>query len=130
MEKPNPTKGLRHIALFVKNFTECEFFYTELLGMKVDWRPDPDNLYLTTGYDNLALHRAPADFTPSKHQHLDHMGFFLQTPNDVDMWFEYLHANDVPIKTPPKNHRDGTRSFYCTDPDGNVIQMIYYPTSD
>ena len=95
--------------------------------MTVDWRPDNDNLYLTSGHDNLALHRAPPDFAPAKHQHLDHLGFFLETPQDVDDWFEYLYANDVTIKAPPKNHRDGTRSFYCEDPDGNIVQMIYYP---
>jgi catechol 2,3-dioxygenase-like lactoylglutathione lyase family enzyme len=127
MKKPNPTNGLRHVALFIKNFAECEHFYTQLLGMKIDWRPDDDNLYLTSGSDNLALHRAPADFTPAKPQRLDHIGFFLLTPADVDEWHAYLSANHVDIKAAPKDHRDGTRSFYCADPDGNVVQMIYYP---
>ena len=27
------------------------------MGMQVEWRPDPDNVYLTSGNDNLALHR-------------------------------------------------------------------------
>ena len=27
----------------------------------------------------------------------------------------------------PKTHRDGARSFYCADPDGNVVQMIFHP---
>lgn len=127
MQKPNPTRGLRHVALKVQNFTDCEYFYRELLGFSLEWQPDADNLYLTTGTDNLALHRASPDFAPAKHQHLDHIGFFLDTPEDVDAWFEYLHANHVVIKAPPKNHRDGSRSFYCADPDGNTIQMIYYP---
>ncbi len=129
MKKPNPTAGLRHVALFVKNFTECELFYTKVLGMSVDWRPDDDNLYLTSGSDNLALHRAPKDFTPAKHQRLDHMGFFLSLRDDVDTWFEYMKTHAVTIKAAPKDHRDGTRSFYCADPDGNIIQMIYVPTT-
>ena len=58
MERPGITDGLRHIALFVENFAECENFYTDLLGMEVEWRPDDDNVYLTNGNDNLALHRA------------------------------------------------------------------------
>ena len=29
-----------------------------LLGFAVEWEPDPDNVYLTSGCDNLALHRA------------------------------------------------------------------------
>jgi catechol 2,3-dioxygenase-like lactoylglutathione lyase family enzyme len=127
MQRPKPTNGLRHIALFIKNFAECEHFYIELLGMKVDWRPDADNLYLTTGSDNFALHRARADFNPAKDQRLDHLGFFLNSAEDVDQWHEYLRENGANIKAAPKDHRDGTRSFYVADPDGNVVQMIYFP---
>lgn len=127
MKKPNPHTGLRHLALYVKNLNECVSFYADLLGFTIVWQPDPDNIYLSSGTDNLALHRAPADFTPAKHQHLDHLGFFLKTPDDVDIWHDYLRAHQVAIVAAPKDHRDGTRSFYCKDPDGNVVQMIYYP---
>jgi catechol 2,3-dioxygenase-like lactoylglutathione lyase family enzyme len=127
MQRPNPTGGLHHVALFVKNFAECEHFYHELLGMKIDWRPDENNVYLSNGNDNLALHRAPSDFMPAKYQRLDHIGFFLTEREDVDAWFEYLKAQKVIIKALPKDHRDGTRSFYCADPDGNTVQLIYYP---
>ena len=48
--------GIRHLALKVKNFEECLKFYTQILGMKVDWQPDHENVYLTNGKDNLALH--------------------------------------------------------------------------
>jgi catechol 2,3-dioxygenase-like lactoylglutathione lyase family enzyme len=125
--RPKPTTGLRHLALFIKNFDACEHFYVDLLNMQIDWRPDPDNLYLTSGSDNLALHRAPAHFEPAKDQRLDHLGFFLRERNDVDEWHEFLKTEGVEIKAAPKDHRDGTRSFYCADPDGNIVQLIYYP---
>jgi len=32
------------------------------------------------------------------------------------------------IAKPPKQHRDGSYSFYFSDPDGNVIQALYEPT--
>lgn len=124
---PNSHAGLNHLALFVKNFDACQHFYVDLLGMKIDWQPDADNLYLTSGSDNLALHRAPSDFAPARHQHLDHMGFRLVNRDDVDAWHDFLRENKVEIKAAPKDHRDGTRSFYCADPDGNVVQMIYFP---
>lgn len=127
MQKPKPHSGLRHVALHTKNLESCVTFYRDLLGMTLVWQPDADNYYFSSGTDNLALHRAPADFAPSKHQHLDHMGFFLATPQEVDEWHDYLAANQVKIMKAPKDHRDGTRSFYFADPDGNVIQMIYYP---
>lgn len=127
IKKPNPHTGMHHVALFVKNFDACEKFYVDLLGMKVIWRPDDNNIYLTSGNDNLALHRAPEHFTPDKHQQLDHTGFFLRERRDVDDWYEYLKSENVTIKALPKDHRDNTRSFYCADPDGNTVQMIYYP---
>jgi predicted enzyme related to lactoylglutathione lyase len=33
----------------------------------------------------------------------------------------------VKILKEPKTHRDGARSFYCLDPAGNTVQMIYHP---
>lgn len=128
-QKPNKILGLRHLALYSKNLEACEHFYVHLLGMKLVWQPDADNIYLSSGTDNLALHRAPPHFSPSKqHQHLDHLGFFLKEKADVDAWYDYLNAQGVLINATPRDHRDGTRSFYCADPDGNVVQMIWVPS--
>lgn len=127
MIKPKPTSGLRHVALLIKNFDACVKFYSELLGMKVEWHPDKDNIYLTSGNDNLALHRAPENFQPSAHQRLDHIGFIINEIDQVDVWHEFLQQHHVTIKNAPRTHRDGARSFYCLDPDENVVQMIYHP---
>jgi hypothetical protein len=34
----------------------------------------------------------------------------------------------VRILKEPRTHRDGARSFYCLDPDRNVVQIIYHPS--
>jgi catechol 2,3-dioxygenase-like lactoylglutathione lyase family enzyme len=125
MSRPSPTAGMRHIALYAENFAACEAFYVDLLGMQVEWRPDPDNVYLTSGNDNLALHRASEK--ASGPQRLDHIGFILNRPEQVDEWYAFLKEHAVTMRTTPKTHRDGARSFYCEDPDGNVVQMIYHP---
>lgn len=127
MKRPPTTAGLRHVALFVKNLETCERFYVELLGMRVEWRPDSDNVYLTGGSDNLALHRAAGEFAAAAAQRLDHIGFIVPEPAQVDAWHDFLRANGITIVKPPKTHRDGARSFYCRDPDGNVVQLIYHP---
>ncbi len=127
MKRPEATAGLRHVALNVKNLEVCERFYVELLGMQVEWRPDADNVYLSGGNDNLALHRAPPGFAPAEPQRLDHIGFIVRTPDQVDAWHAFLRENGVTIVKPPKTHRDGARSFYCQDPDGNVVQVIHHP---
>ncbi len=128
MKRPPPNKGMRHVALFVRDFNACEKFYVDLLGMKVEWRPDPNNVYLSGGCDNLALHRAVDGVKlESAYQRLDHIGFILEKPEDVDEWFAYFLENEVSIRNKPKTHRDGARSFYCFDPDGVVVQMIFHP---
>ncbi|MCZ6718741.1 MAG: VOC family protein [Gammaproteobacteria bacterium] len=127
MNRPEPTAGLRHVALNVRNFEACERFYVELLGMEVEWRPDADNVYLCSGNDNLALHRMSNDQRLDGPQHLHHIGFILKTPDQVDAWYDYLRTHGVVITAVPKTHRDRARSFYCNDPDGNTVQMLYHP---
>jgi len=124
-KRPPATTGLRHVALNVLELEQTEYFYVELLGMQVEWRPDEDNVYLTSGNDNLALHRV-AD-KPSGSQHLDHIGFILGEVDNVDLWYDFLLQHEIEIFKEPWTHRDGARSFYCRDPDGNVVQMIFHP---
>jgi len=126
MERPRPTAGMRHVAFHVQDMEAAERFYVDLLGMQVEWRPDPDNVYLTSGNDNLALHRSDRACDPSG-QVLDHIGFILNTPQEVDDWYNYLLANKVEMKSEPRTHRDGARSFYCVGPERVVVQMIYHP---
>lgn len=127
MKRPGPTLGLRHVALQVRDLPACERFYVELLGMRVEWRPDADNVYLTGGADNLALHRATGAPAEAARQRLDHIGFMLGHIEDVDAWHAFLSAQGVTIVKAPRTHRDATRSFYCLDPGGNCVQMIYHP---
>ncbi len=125
MKRPDATLGLRHVALIVEDLEAVEMFYTELLGMDVEWRPDEDNVYLSGGPDNLALHRGTN--IPDKGQRLDHIGFMLSEPAQVDAWYRFLSANNVTMRSVPNTHRDGARSFYCVDPAGNQVQLIYHP---
>ena len=118
--------GLRHLALSVRAFEETKRFYVEHLGFEVEWEPDQDNAYLTSGTDNLALHRAPATRRDSDTS-LDHLGLIVRTPEDVDAWAAYLEGSGVSLSDRPRTHRDGARSFYFRDPDGNRIQIIHHP---
>lgn len=127
LKRPDNTLGLRHIALFVENLEVCTDFYTRLLGMEIEWQPDADNVYLSSqGQDNLALHRWQGE-AMSKQQKLDHIGFILRTEQAVDAWHAFFVQEGVKIVKLPKTHRDGARSFYCLDPAGVLVQMIYHP---
>jgi len=126
MSLPRPQHaGMRHVALNVLDLALVESFYVDLLGFEVEWRPDEDNVYLSSGVDNLALH-AVSD-TGSKAQSLAHTGIIVDNIEQVDEWYNYLLENGVKMINQAKTHRDGARSFYCSDPEGVVVQIIFHP---
>ena len=123
MERPTHA-GLRHLALNVRDLPAMKRFYVELLGFSLEWEPDPDNIYLSSGIDNLALHKATKAFEGGA---LDHLGLIVRTPEEVDRWATFLEGSGVTISAKPKTHRDGARSCYFKDPDGNSVQIIHHP---
>ncbi len=125
MNRP-PMAGMHHVALHARRFDETLAFYRDLLGLAEEWRPDADNVYLTSGTDNVAIHRADGAVADDG-QRLDHIGFLIDDAADVDRWYAYLTANGVPAEAPPRTHRDGARSFYCKDPEGTTVQIIHHP---
>lgn len=118
--------GLRHVALCVADLAVAERFWVEVMGYEVEWRPDADNVYLTGGSDNLALHRGAGAGEGGAVQRLDHIGLAVPAPADVDAWAAHLEAFGVTVKAAPRTHRDGSRSLYFHAPDGTLVQIIYH----
>jgi catechol 2,3-dioxygenase-like lactoylglutathione lyase family enzyme len=125
------TLGLRHLALFVPRdrFAATQRFYREGLGMALDWQPDEDNVYLSSGRDNLALHAA--DEIRREHAPLDHLGFMVPDLAALEAWHARLSEGAgewaIEILGRPRLHRDGASSFYLIDPAGNRVQMLHMP---
>ena len=132
MQEKKKTRGLRHLALRVRDVQVSQQFYARLFEMKTVWQPDPENVYLSTGYDNLALHQvAPEELsqlTLSRVHPLDHLGFLMDSPESVDSLFKEATEQGITIVKPLKRHRDGSYSFYLADPDSNTIQVLFEPT--
>lgn len=138
MERPAHL-GLRHLALNAVRLADMKRFYVELLGFHVEWEPDPDNVYLSSGTDNLALHRAGGSNAPvaaeaaspeagtAGSSPLDHLGVIVREPADVDRWAVFLESRGIVMDAKPRTHRDGARSCYFRDPDGNRVQVIHHP---
>ena len=121
-------RGMRHIALKVRDVARAKRFYRDVLGMKVVWEPDDKNVYLSSGCDNLAIHEVAECFAQSgKQGALDHLGFIVESVERVRELEREFVRQGVTIVHPFKIHRDGSASFYCADPDGIVIQMLYEP---
>jgi predicted lactoylglutathione lyase len=60
------------------------------------------------------------------------MGVILDGPEAVAQMYReiapMIESLGGQIAKEPKQHRDGSYSFYMTDPDGNAIQALYEPT--
>src|SRR6476660_833588 len=125
MERPSHA-GLRHLALNVRDVAAMQRFYVDLLGFAVEWEPDADNVYLSSGVDNLALHRASGR-VGAEGGVLDHLGLIVRSADEVDRWAMFLEAKGVTLDAKPRTHRDGARSCYFRDPEGNRIQIIHHP---
>ena len=130
--KDGKTKGLRHLALRVQDVQVSQTFYEQVFEMDVVWKPDPENVYLSTGYDNLALHQVSSEERTQLQQAsihpLDHLGFLMESKEKVEAMFQEVVNQGITIVKPLKEHRDGSFSFYLADPDRNTIQVLYEPT--
>ncbi len=124
-------RGLRHVALNVTNLEVSKTFYQTWFGMTIVWEPDAENVYMSSGVDNVALHQIPKENIPayqqSHGQFLDHLGFVMDSPDSVDQLYQQVVKEGVEIVHHPKQHRDGSYSFYLADPDHIVIQILYEP---
>lgn len=121
---PPPALGVRHVALRVRDLAAAERFFVELLGYRVAWRPDPENVYLVRHGDNVALHRAPDAGGPGL---LDHVGLLVGRPEEVDAWASWLEARGATLAAGPRTHRDGARSLYLAGPEGLLVQILHHP---
>ncbi len=119
-------RGLRHLALRVKDVALATDFYQRVFGMGVVWQPDADNAYLSSGCDNLALHRGTVGDPAA--QSLDHLGFIIPSVEELEVGYEWAQQNHLDLARPLRHHRDGSVSYYIRDPDGNVIQLLYEPS--
>lgn len=127
-----PSFGLSHLALFVARdrYDATLRFYREAMGMRIDWQPDDAAVYLSSGRDNLALHRV--DRVDRSSPALDHLGFMVPDGTSVELWHRRLAGLSdelgFEILGAPRLHRDGATSFYLLDPAGNRVQIVHIPS--
>ncbi len=102
-------------------------FYTEVLGGRVVFGPEPTNVELANSFIVINAGGGPTDDKPT---------VTLQTPSDPDKVSSFLNirvpdiqavyeewsAKGAEFLTPPQEHRYETRC-YMRDPDGYIIEV-------
>ena len=124
-------EGLNHVHLKVSDINRSKLFYIEGFGMKVaSSQHDGKMIALTTpgAGDTLTLSEGvPAgmlDFTgdspAGESAGIDHIGFALKDPAQLDQAIELLVSLGATLLTTLRPHKD---TAFLRDPDGYVIQI-------
>ena len=130
---PVRLQRMGHLSLRVSDLSASEKFYMEVLGMKPVWRSEGEIAFLECDNDDLALIQIPLDEVQGfrkrsmASQSLHHFGFRVATKDEVDRFALGLGGRGIVIDDGPRDHRDGSRSFYFRDPDDNYIQVLWDP---
>ena len=111
---------LGHIAIRVKDIDRAKKFYMSL-GMTLVW-DDNDWCYLEAGPGNDGL----ALLGPGYKAAGPHFAFHVDNRSEVEALHRELQDYGVQVGE-LHDHRDGTASFYLTDPEGNWLEMLYQP---
>lgn len=118
--------GIHHITLRVNRIEAAEDFYGRILGFELIRKMGQSMAVYRIGKeDTLVLVEAETQYdTSSRDFRVDHFGFYLDTPKQVDEMAEYFKENEVTILSGPANRKKG-RFIFVSDPDGNMIEFFH-----
>jgi len=121
----SPT-GINHITIRVNDINRAEEFYGDLLGFEqVRKMGQSMTVYQVGEEDTLVLVEAETSYDPtSRDYRVDHFGFYVDAPEEVDELAEFFRENEVTILSGPANRKRG-RFVFISDPDGNMIEIFY-----
>lgn len=121
----NPS-GINHITIRVNDIKRAEEFYGDLLGFELIRKMGESmSVYQIGEEDTLVLVEAETSYDPaSRDYRVDHFGFYLDSPEEVDELAEFFRENEVTVLSGPANRKRG-RFLFISDPDGNMIELFY-----
>lgn len=118
--------GLNHITIRVNRIEASKEFYGEILGFKLLRTMGQSMAVYDVGNgDTLVIVEAETSYDPSSRDfRVDHFGFYLESPEQVDELAEYFRSKEVTIISGPANRKKG-RFLFVSDPDGNMLEFFY-----
>lgn len=150
--------GMHHANIVVSDLEKSKKFYTEVLGLQVALQTEIDDPEFARGvgipgtklravffsvpntptliemFEYVAPHKSkslPAGGLPSD-VGIGHLAFQVQ---DIDAAYQRLKEMKIPFISSPvtlsKSHKDvgGVRFCYFRDPDGILLELIWFPPS-
>jgi|SRR5690625_1488354 len=118
--------GINHITIRVNEITRAEKFYGDILGFEqIRKMGQSMSVYRIGEEDTLVIVEAETSYDPnSRDFRVDHIGFYLDSPEEVDKMADYFREQEVSILSGPANRKKG-RFLFISDPDGNMIEFFY-----
>jgi catechol 2,3-dioxygenase-like lactoylglutathione lyase family enzyme len=112
--------SLNHVNLVVANVERAAEFYEGLFGMERQHQQGAF-VFLACGQTDLALVAG----RPLIHRRF-HLGFRVDSREEVDRWLERVRAHGAPITHGPTEY-DRYYTFSCRDPDGYSLEIYHEP---
>ena len=118
--------GINHITIRVNKIEPAEEFYGGILGFELVRKMGRSMAVYRIGReDTIVIVEAETSYDPnSRDFRVDHFGFYLNSPEEVDEMEAYLRVHEVTSLSGPANRKNG-RCLFATDPDGNMIEFFY-----
>ena len=118
--------GINHMTIRVNEIERSEEFYGKILGFELVRKMGQSMAVYKIGKeDTLVIVEAETSYDPnSRDFRVDHIGFYLDSPEEVDEMATYLRDHEVTILSGPANRKKGLIVF-ASDPDGNMIEFFY-----
>jgi catechol 2,3-dioxygenase-like lactoylglutathione lyase family enzyme len=117
---------LDHLVLTVKDIKTTIEFYTNILGMNVQYFGD-NRVALIFGNQKINLHQAGLEFSPKAQSPIPgsaDLCFLIDC--EIDKAVQHVTAHGVKILEGPVKRTGATGellSIYCRDPDDNLIEL-------
>lgn len=118
--------GLNHITLRVNRINASKEFYGDILGFElIRTMGQSMAVYNVGNGDTLVIVEAETSYdSTSRDFRVDHFGFYVDTPEEIDEIANYFRDKEVVILSGPANRKKG-RFLFISDPDGNMIEFLY-----
>ena len=118
---------IKETCLYITDLDRAEAFYHGKLKLPIVAKADGRHIFFRAGSSMLLCFiaestkeetRFPAHYGGGK----QHMGFGVPLA-DYEAWKAHFISLDIHI-THEHTWRDGVKSFYFEDPDGNVLEVL------